>query len=186
MPSRVLCHPLKNPISQLSFALCVTSAMSFACNLTSSMTSIAIAAVGLAALPFAPRYLLAKCVAIQKNEILRNRPDIVVGSSFGGAVAVELALTGAWTGPLLLLCPAHGKLSRYSLKFQTANLTSVTRQQQEKTLVVHGERDETISMSDSVALVEGSKAKLIRIAYAGHSLEEVPSEDLANWVRMTL
>jgi hypothetical protein len=42
------------------------------------------------------------------------QPDIVVGSSWGGAVALELVAKGSWTGPTLLLAPAHGTPSSSS------------------------------------------------------------------------
>lgn len=46
------------------------------------------------------------CVATQHAEIERFHPDVLVGSSFGGAVAVALLERGLWTGPTLLLAQA--------------------------------------------------------------------------------
>ena len=40
------------------------------------------------------------------------RPDVMVGSSFGGAVVLELIQRGIWSGPALLLCPAHNLIAR--------------------------------------------------------------------------
>ena len=46
------------------------------------------------------------CVSLQA-EVLRDfAPDVLVASSFGGAVAVELLRSGAWRGPTLLLAQA--------------------------------------------------------------------------------
>ncbi|MBW2289682.1 MAG: hypothetical protein JRG90_17910 [Deltaproteobacteria bacterium] len=46
------------------------------------------------------------CVSLQA-EVLRDfMPDVLVASSFGGAVAVELLRRGAWRGPTLLLAQA--------------------------------------------------------------------------------
>jgi len=46
------------------------------------------------------------CVAVQRRAIETFRPDVLVGSSFGGAVAVALLQTKAWRGPTLLLAQA--------------------------------------------------------------------------------
>jgi len=46
------------------------------------------------------------CVAVQRRAIETFRPDVLVGSSFGGAVAVALLRTKAWRGPTLLLAQA--------------------------------------------------------------------------------
>jgi hypothetical protein len=50
------------------------------------------------------------CVAQQAEAIRRLRPDVVVGSSFGGAIAVALLQREAWSGPTLLLAQAAQRL----------------------------------------------------------------------------
>jgi len=42
--------------------------------------------------------------------IKRHDPDVVVGSSWGGAVALACIQTGVWYGPTLLLAPAHQRI----------------------------------------------------------------------------
>jgi predicted esterase len=46
------------------------------------------------------------CVARQLEELNAFGPDVLVGSSFGGAVAVALLERGHWHGPTLLLAQA--------------------------------------------------------------------------------
>jgi hypothetical protein len=46
------------------------------------------------------------CVAVQADALARFRPDVLVGSSFGAAVAVALMQRGLWRGPTLLLAQA--------------------------------------------------------------------------------
>ena len=46
------------------------------------------------------------CVKQIAGVLRTERVDAVVGSSFGGAVAVRLLERGAWRGPTLLLAPA--------------------------------------------------------------------------------
>ena len=43
------------------------------------------------------------CVETQRAALESFRPDVLVGSSFGGAVAVALLQRGLWSGPTLLL-----------------------------------------------------------------------------------
>jgi len=46
------------------------------------------------------------CVALHAEAVRRSEPDVVVGSSFGGAVAVALLQREQWRGPTLLLAQA--------------------------------------------------------------------------------
>jgi predicted esterase len=46
------------------------------------------------------------CVELQAEAIRSFEPDVLVGSSFGGAVAVELLARGVWRGRTLLLAQA--------------------------------------------------------------------------------
>ena len=46
------------------------------------------------------------CVARQTEVLTEFSPDVLVGSSFGGAVAVAMLNQGLWTGPTLLLAQA--------------------------------------------------------------------------------
>jgi hypothetical protein len=48
----------------------------------------------------------AASVATQADALADFRPDVVVGSSFGGAVAVALLQRAVWRGPTLLLAQA--------------------------------------------------------------------------------
>ncbi|HEX2677872.1 MAG TPA: hypothetical protein VHM19_14565 [Polyangiales bacterium] len=46
------------------------------------------------------------CVQVHAQALASFRPDVLVGSSFGGAVVVELLARGLYTGPTLLLAQA--------------------------------------------------------------------------------
>jgi len=50
---------------------------------------------------------LVRCAEIQRRALIAHAPDVVVGSSWGGAVVVQLLLDGSWSGPTVLLAPAH-------------------------------------------------------------------------------
>lgn len=95
---------------------------------------------------------LEASVAVQARAIADRAPDVLVGSSFGGAVAVELLARGAWRGPTLLLAQAAFKLGR-----ARAIPPGVP------VLVVHGTRDEVIPVEDSRALAETGTPALVRL-----------------------
>lgn len=63
-----------------------------------------------------------RCASVISKELDRTKPQILIGSSWGGAVASYLCATGVWAGPLLLLAPAQGKLThRLSALAQSIN-----------------------------------------------------------------
>ena len=52
------------------------------------------------------RRALHTCTSLIAKELQRRPPDIVVGSSWGSAVALRFLEAGYWAGPSLLLAPA--------------------------------------------------------------------------------
>jgi dienelactone hydrolase len=70
------------------------------------------------------------------------RPDVVVGSSFGGALASRLAAQGSYGGALVLLAPAGRKL------FGDLHLPK----RNGRVVVVHGRGDDVVPMEDSLHL----------------------------------
>ncbi len=81
-----------------------------------------------------------KAVFIAQGEFYRQRPDVVVGSSRGGAVAMNIK-TGKT--PLILLCPAWKR-------FGTA------KRVKPGTIVLHSKADDVVPFADSVELVGNS------------------------------
>lgn len=73
-------------------------------------------------------------------------PDIAVGSSFGGAVLVELIERGIWKGKAILLAPACHKIAKL------AKLKAPTLQKNKNILIVHGTKDKTVPLEDSKKL----------------------------------
>jgi hypothetical protein len=79
-------------------------------------------------------------VKIAQAEFNHRRPDVVVGSSRGGAVAMNIDLG---TTPLVLLCPAWKRWGR---------ATTV----KPGTIILHSEDDGTIPFADSQELLRNS------------------------------
>ena len=107
------CNPLRrNSPARWILAYASTAAVLLPALATSqsaaSITALAATAVA-ACVPLA-RWRLAcslrTCAQLQRRAIQRLKPDIVVGSSWGGAVALQCLHSGYWRGPTLLLAPA--------------------------------------------------------------------------------
>lgn len=79
-------------------------------------------------------------VKIAELEYNRHYPDVIVGSSRGGAVAVNMQ---SGQTPLVLLCPAW------------KNWGTVTKVKP-NTIIIHSAADDVIPLADSVELVNAS------------------------------
>lgn len=82
----------------------------------------------------------ALALAQAQAEFDRRRPDVVVGSSRGGALAMNLA---AGATRLVLMCPAWRRWGEACTV-------------KPGTIVIHSRKDETIPFEDSVELVRAS------------------------------
>lgn len=115
------------------------------------------------------------CVTVQTEALRRFRPDVLVGSSFGGAVALALLQRGLWRGPTLLLAQAG---IRYGLAPALPEDVPVW--------IVHGLRDEIIAIEDSRRLARAGTPPRVRLIEVDddHVLRDsVQSGQLVAWVR---
>lgn len=115
------------------------------------------------------------CVAQQQIALEEFRPDVIVGSSFGGAVAVALLQRGLWHGPTLLLAQAalRGRLA--------CKLPEDVR-----IWLVHGTRDDIVDPEDSRRLARCGTPGLVRLLEVDddHVLKaSVQNGLLVEWVR---
>ena len=90
-------------------------------------------------------------VRIAQAEFDQGKPDVVVGSSRGGAVAMNIN-TG--TTPLVLLCPA----------WKTWGTASAVNP---GTVILHSRADETVPFADSEELVKNSGLPLESLLEVG-------------------
>lgn len=94
----------------------------------------------------------AACVELQARMLASFRPDVLVGSSFGGAVAVALLQRGEWRGPTLLLAQAA---RHYDLPMRLPEGVHVW--------LVHGECDDLVDIEDSRALARTGTPGLVHL-----------------------
>ncbi len=115
------------------------------------------------------------CVATQAAVLAEFGPDVLAGSSFGGAVAVALLERGLWTGPTLLLAQAA---LRYAPDARLPQDVTVW--------LVHGLQDDIVDPEDSRRLARTGSPGRVRLIEVedDHSLHDsVASGRLLEWVK---
>ena len=103
-------------------------------------------------------------IATQASALREFKPDVLVGSSFGGAVAVALLARKLWRGPTVLLAPAAARLG---MRNHLPGDVTVT--------VAHGVDDDIVPLAHSHGLVadtSSARVKLIEVA-DGHRLQSL-------------
>jgi len=88
-------------------------------------------------------------IKLQADAIKKYQPDVIVGSSWGGAIAVFCLMQNLWKGPTLLLAPAQYKIIKHS-KYLDRN--QVVLPSDVHVHIVHGTKDATITPDDSLLL----------------------------------
>ncbi len=105
-------------------------------------------------------------VASAKKAIRKERPSIIVGSSFGGAVLLELMHTGDFDGFGIFLAQAGLKLTNHDRLPEGAHA-----------VIIHGTGDDIIPIEDSRQLAQNSGLELMTLD-DDHRLLSVLSEEV--------
>jgi len=92
------------------------------------------------------------CVELQAKTIGEFNPHVLVGSSFGGAVAVTLLERNEWKGPTVLLAQA-------ALKYNP----SARLPEGVPVIMVHGLRDEVVDIEESRKLAKTGTPDMVRL-----------------------
>lgn len=92
------------------------------------------------------------CVETHATEIQRFKPDILIGSSFGAGVVVELMRRHHWNGPTLLLAQAASQM-----------LPDARLPKNVHVWLIHGKYDKVIDPQDSQNLAKTGTDHCVRI-----------------------
>jgi alpha/beta superfamily hydrolase len=95
---------------------------------------------------------LELCVRVHEEALAKFRPELLIGSSFGGAVAVALLERGVWRGPTLLLAQAA---RHYMPNCRLPDGVRVT--------LVHAIEDEVVDVEGSRALAKTGTPELVEL-----------------------
>lgn len=107
-------------------------------------------------------------VHIAQAEFDQGRPDVVVGSSRGGAVAMNI---DSGETPLVLLCPAWKR-------WGTATTVKPN------TVILHSRADETVPFADSEVVVRNSRLPLGLLIEVGTEHRLADDESLAKMLEV--
>jgi fermentation-respiration switch protein FrsA (DUF1100 family) len=109
-------------------------------------------------------HMVTDALAVAREAVRAQRPDLIVGSSFGGAVAVRLLREGAYRGPVVLIAPAARKITGDEA------LPDGTR-----AAILHGDADDVVPYADSVALAQtgGPGVRLHTVVGGDHRLNVI-------------
>lgn len=179
-------HALRDPLLVL-WALATLSLVVFAAWSALPWLVVAALAAGATSFPvvrlFVTRRVFARSLEVQRRHLAATPVDVVVGSSFGGAVAVELLRGGQWRGPTVLLCPAHALVSRRSGRPPHSGFERLDPDTTAHVLVVHGTKDETVPLEDSRRLVARTTAKLVTVDDDHRLTATATAASLRAWVQ---
>ena len=104
-------------------------------------------------------------VQMLTGDIKVHQPDVIVASSFGGAVLLRVMLEGGWTGPAVFMAQA-------GVKFTVSDRLPTDA----RAILIHGEFDEVVHIDGSIQLANSSpNATLVRVA-DGHRLHRDESK----------
>lgn len=106
-------------------------------------------------------------VRIAQEQIDQGEPDVIVGSSRGGAVAMNV---NAGQTPLVLLCPAWKRWG-------------ATRTVKLGTTILHSRADDVVPFADSEELVQNSKLPADALIEVGNDHRLADMESLAELLR---
>ena len=105
--------------------------------------------------PALPRESFEDSVNIAQDVIDNMQPDLVVGSSRGGAVAMSISTRGA---PIVLIAPGW---KRFMNDRQVGEWN--IRCEPQKTIILHSRNDDIIPIEDSETLNENGNIKIIEV-----------------------
>src|ERR1700680_5081522 len=115
--------------------------------------------------PALPHEDFAEAVRIAQDEFDEHQPQVIVGSSRGGAVAMNIKSGAA---KLVLLCPAWKKFG-------------TVKNVKPGTVILHSRADDVIPFADSEELAKNSGAALIEV---GNDHRLADPEPLAAMLRV--
>lgn len=127
------------------------------------------------------RRMVERSVQVQLRALAEHRIDVVMGSSFGGAIVLELLRRGAWKGPTVLLCPAHERVCEREGRPWVA-LEPLSERQRERCLIVHAREDEVVPYAHSVRLAAELGVELETVSDDHRLSKSATDEGLRRWV----
>lgn len=103
-------------------------------------------------------------LSVAEQALRQFNPDVIVGFSWGGALACSLAIEGKWGGPILLLAPAHRKMA--DLMQRPCRAVPFPA----RSKVVHSRDDQLVPIEHSRALCRAASVELLEVEGEPHKM----------------
>jgi hypothetical protein len=99
-------------------------------------------------------------IQLSKDEIIKNKPDVIIGSSWGAAVLVNLIERDIWKGNSIMIAPAYYSVNKVIFnnnkneiyKFNFSKINNISNDFIGKIIVYHSKEDTLIPFRDSEIL----------------------------------
>jgi len=91
-----------------------------------------------------------------------ERPSVILGSSFGGAILLRLIQEGLWRGPSIFLAQAGGNFG-----------VELVLPPSVRAILIHGDEDDIVPLADSVKLAASSETATLVAIHDGHRLSSI-------------
>ena len=98
-----------------------------------------------------------------REAIEKHKPDLIIGSSLGGALLAKIVIENAWSGPCVFLASAS------KLLFDIVKIPLAVGQ---KSYWIHGSSDSTVPLDDSIEMTKSSGGHL-EVVDDSHRLEKL-------------
>ena len=123
------------------------------------------------------------CLQCQQEELSRTpcSEGVLIGSSWGGAVASLAIAKGLWKGPAILIAPAYtlsvGNSGAYDPAYAPAAVYSSMAEQLAsedyygQVIIVHGTEDDTVPISHSREMARAIGVELLEVEGGDHRMK---------------
>ncbi|RIA98445.1 hypothetical protein C1645_113891 [Glomus cerebriforme] len=90
---------------------------------------------------------------LQEEHVKEIQPDVIVGSSYGGAIAITMLQKGTWKGPTILLAQAFVRYQSNPSKLWLPEGVAIT--------LIHGTKDKIVDIEGSRLLATKGTPQLV-------------------------
>jgi len=116
--------------------------------------------------------IMMKTLAIQVAELENVQPDVLIGSSWGGAIALVCIAKGHYKGPVVLVAPALRRICELGAQIDWEEIYDAVAKSGCQIVVYHGTADNVIPFGHSEELRERcANVTLVPVEGGDHRLD---------------
>ena len=99
-------------------------------------------------------------IEISHKEIMKSRPEVIIGSSWGGAILVKLIERGMWKGNSILIAPAYYSVNKIIYNNRKEEISKFHLREIKKNnfngkiIIYHSKEDNIVPLKDSIMLCD--------------------------------